>query len=423
MMYIDEKEDSLTFQDYILFIIIFLCTYFNWGTWSTFTSFIPPLNRMGSPLLCFLLSSYLFVYSVSRRYEVRFRTLYYYVLIASVWTFVKLFQTFQISGFEEAITIYRRNYIVLPSFLMCMAYISGMSILRMELLGKLILKWIIPLSILYVLQCFGFHLFTNNISFQTSGGVTVLRNILGMPPVLPVVLAFCFIAYLKDKSKNYLIYVLIALGVTFISFTRSLIASAGFIVVLTMFFQTWKYGLQKRLFKLVFYIFLAAILLMIVYPSSFSFWGNLLNDTFNSQLTNDQGTYAFRQRLIEKVMLNLKQHDALLTGLGYIRDAPKGKYSFVLGGDTYIAPILWCEGFIGLFLRCIPFLCLLFRGISMFRTPYEDKNEIVSMTIIVTVLSEIPNYVQSSIFMHYNYVMAMLYMLCVYAEKRQEEYL
>lgn len=421
-MFINEKKDNLIFQDYILFIIIFLCTYFNWGTWSTFTSFIPLLNRMGSPFLCFFLSSYLFVYSVSRRYEVRLRVLYYSVLIASVWTFVKLFQTIQISGFEEAITVYRRNYIVLPSFLMCMAYISGMSIQRMEIFGQLILKWIIPLSILYVLQCCGVHLFTDNLSFQTSGGVTVLRNILGMPPILPVVLAFCFISYLKDRSKNYWIYVLIALGVTFISFTRSLIASAGFIVVLTLFLQTWKYGLQKRLFKLAFYIFLAAILLMIVYPSAFSFWENLLDDTINSQLTNDQGTYAFRKRLVEKVMLNLEQHNALMTGLGYIRDAAKGKYSFVLGGDTYIAPVLWCEGFIGLTLRCIPFLYLLFRGFSMFRKPYDDKEVVVSMVIIVTILSEIPNYVQTSFFMHYNYVMAMLYMLYVYVLKRRSEY-
>lgn len=414
-------KEKLTPQDYVLFTIVFLCSYFDSGVWSTVSAILPPLKSAGSPSLCFVLSFYLFIDSVLKGYQARCRLLYYLVWIATLWTIIKLIQTSIDTSFIEAVTIYRRNYILLPSFLMCMSYISSMSVDRIETFGKLILKWITPLAILYFLQCSGVKLFSNNVSYQTVGEVKVLRNILGMPPVLPVIFALCFISYLWYRSKQLLCYVLICLGVTFISFTRSLMASAAMIVLLTMFFQTLRYGgVQRRLVKIVTYIILAAFLLIIVYPSSFAFWSNLIDDTINSQLVKSQGTYAFRQRLIEHVIDVNEQKGTLMTGLGYLRDAAKGKYSFVLGGDTYVAPILWCEGFMGLILRCMPICYLLLQGLRMYRFPYNRREEIISLVIIVSIISEIPNYVQTVIFVRYNFIVAMLYMLYVYTLKVRE---
>lgn len=179
--------------------------------------------------------------------------------------------------------------------------------------------------------------------------------------------------------------------------------------------------MHSRLFMLVFYVLLATMLLMIIYPSAFYFWDNLIDNTLNSQLAKNQGTYAFRQRLIEKVIIKLENHDDILTGLGYVRDVAKGKYSFVLGGDTYIAPILWCEGFIGLILRCLPFVYLLWSGFKLYSHSLDEMEEVIGIVILACVLSEIPNYVQSSVIMHYNHVMGMLYMLLVYAYKRRNE--
>ena len=188
-----------------------------------------------------------------------------------------------------------------------------------------------------------------------------------------------------------------------------------------MLFYIWKNGMHSRLFMLVFYVLLATMLLMIIYPSAFYFWDNLIDNTLNSQLAKNQGTYAFRQRLIEKVIIKLENHDDILTGLGYVRDVAKGKYSFVLGGDTYIAPILWCEGFIGLILRCLPFVYLLWSGFKLYSHSLDEMEEVIGIVILACVLSEIPNYVQSSVIMHYNHVMGMLYMLLVYAYKRRNE--
>ena len=114
---IEVEEERLIFQDYILFIIIFLCTYFNWGVWSTVTSFLPLLKLMGAPLLCFILSLYLFSHSLMRNYRTLYQPLHLLIIIASFWTFFKLFQTIQVTGFNAAFTVYRRNYIVLPSFM------------------------------------------------------------------------------------------------------------------------------------------------------------------------------------------------------------------------------------------------------------------------------------------------------------------
>lgn len=151
---------------------------------------------------------------------------------------------------------------------------------------------------------------------------------------------------------------IICFAVLFLSFTRNLIATAGIIVILTIILYIWKWGIRDK-YKLLFYVLIGIAFLTILFPKALTFWGNLIDSTINSQLVKEEGTYAFRERLIDKAVNTLERHQCLWTGLGYIRDAPKGEYSFVLGTDTYVAPILWCEGVIGIVLRSLPcFFCL-----------------------------------------------------------------
>ena len=156
---------------------------------------------------------------------------------------------------------------------------------------------------------------------ETAGGISVIRNIIGLPPIVPVIFAFCFIAYLYDENKQNAAYVIICFAVLFLSFTRNLIATAGIIVILTIILYIWKWGIRDK-YKLLFYVLIGIAFLTILFPKALTFWGNIIDSTINSQLVKEEGTYAFRERLIDKAVNTLERHQCLWTGLVYIRDAP-----------------------------------------------------------------------------------------------------
>ncbi|WP_370795044.1 O-antigen ligase family protein [Bacteroides stercorirosoris] len=414
------NEDKLNRYDYILFVIVFICPYTDSGVWWMLTSFIPPLSTLGSSILVFALSLYLFQYAYRHHYKAKAKVLYRLILIATIWSLFKFIETVSTIGISEAITVYRRSYILLPSFLLCMSYISSMSTIKMEVFAKLVLKWFVILSVLYFVQCLGVNIFNANVHIETAGGVSVIRNIIGLPPIIPVIFAFSFIIYLYDENKKNATYVVICFAVLFLSFTRNLIATAGIIVILATILYIWKWGIRDK-YKLLFYILIGIVFLIILSPEALKFWGNLIDSTINSQLVKEEGTYAFRERLIDKAVNTLERHQCLWTGLGYIRDAPKGEYSFVLGTDTYVAPILWCEGVIGIILRCLPCFFLFVKAWGYFKKYSQDIKGLLALVIITSIVSQIPNYVQTSIFIKFNYTFALLYMIFVYILKSEEE--
>lgn len=414
-----ESTEKLNRYDYILFTIVFICPYTDSGVWWMLTSFIPLLNSLGSSFLVFVLSLYLFQYAIRCHYKISSKILYWLVCSAVFWSVLKFSQTIYQVGFTEAATIFRRNYILLLSFLLCMRYISNMSPIRLELFAKLILKWTIALSIIYFIQCAGINIFNITMQMQTSNGVSVMRNIIGMPPIMPCIFAFSYLLYLYQKCREGKFCTLLCLIVVFFSFTRNLTASACIIIALATVIYSWEFGLQDN-YKLLFYVMASLGLLALVFPNSIHFWSNLIDETINSQLVKEQGTYAFREKLIEKAITTTETHQALWTGLGYIRDTAKGKYELVLGTDTYVAPIIWCEGIIGMILRCLPCIYLLINSWIIFKKYcYTIKGQL-ALTIVVCIVSQIPNYVQTSIFMKFNFTIAMLYMILIYTQKVEE---
>lgn len=295
-----------------------------------------------------------------------------------------------------------------------------MSIIKMEIFARLVLKWFVILAVLYFVQCAGINIFSIDVRMETAGGISVIRNIIGLPPIVPVIFAFCFIAYLYDENKQNAAYVIICFAVLFLSFTRNLIATAGIIVILTIILYIWKWGIRDK-YKLLFFVLIGIAFLTILFPKALTFWGNLIDSTINSQLVKEEGTYAFREKLIDKAVNTLERHQCLWTGLGYIRDAPKGEYSFVLGTDTYVAPILWCEGVIGIVLRSLPCFFLLAKAWGYFRKYPQEIKGLLALVVITSIVSQIPNYVQTSIFIKFNYTFALLYMIFVYILKSEEE--
>lgn len=95
------NEEKLNRYDYILFIIVFICPYTDSGVWWMLTSFIPLLSTLGSSILAFALSLYLFQYAYRHHYKVKARNLYGLIWIAVIWTLFKFVTTIFTIGLSE----------------------------------------------------------------------------------------------------------------------------------------------------------------------------------------------------------------------------------------------------------------------------------------------------------------------------------
>lgn len=414
------ENTKLTFPDYILFIIIFILPYGEGGAWNWMYA-IPFVGTAGPGFASFVLALFLSFISFHRKYRVRFKPLYYSVLAAACFSIIKLAQTISAVGMPEGVTIFRKSYVYIISFALIMRYIINLDNERIYLLGKLIFKSTVIVTLLYFAQCAGLPIFVEEIGVQSSQGIQVSRNIIGFPPVLPVILGLVFGCMIFTYERNYIILVVMLLLACMISYTRNFMFSGAAVMMLVILLFTIKYGLSRN-YRLLLFILCGWLLIYEVAPTSLEFWNNHIRATIGSELEKGVGTYAFREHLIEKSILRITLAGEEWTGVGYIRDSAKGEYSLVLGSDTFIAPVLWCEGFLGLILRCVPLVILLVQTSYIYLRNKEQMVVLLSMVIIGSILSQIPLYVQTSIFMNYCFMFAQMMVIYTYIINYMNEY-
>jgi hypothetical protein len=95
----------------------------------------------------------------------------------------------------------------------------------------------------------------------------------------------------------------------------------------------------------------------------------------------------------------------------------------VVGGDTLIAPVIFTEGLLGIFMRCLPVIYFLFFGFKNLR----NKNKqiaLFALLIVALIIPEIINVVQTKIFVYYHHVLLIIYllMMILYNEKQSQKY-
>ena len=108
-------------------------------------------------------------------------------------------------------------------------------------------------------------------------------------------------------------------------------------------------------------------------------------------------------------------------GLGYVRDVDKGEYSMVMGGDTYIAPILYCEGWMGIILRTFPFVVLGWE--SLLNLFNKKRNYWLDIIVIASIVASSVNYVQTKALTNYPLILGIIILLKIkdnYDRKTQD---
>ena len=352
--------------------------------------------------------------------------IFYFKHLAKIWKlpsgkffiFLCLYLIFQILyswlymeiSLREVLTIFRKNFFWPIATLGFLLYVSSMSSYRIERFFRWLFIITFSMALLYI--------FSNLTGINVWGasakdaivfkGALLMQNVYAIPRYLHILFVFIVISSIVDfKFKNNWMW-LIPLLVTILSFVRNQMMVYALYLFFIYFF-TKTTNIPTHLIKTAkqfLLLFFMVILIITIFPKhldrlldKFGFHnraGMLVTKMENLKT----GTYDFRIRLIEESYERTKNN--LLLGNGYIRESGIRTYDFVLGGDSLIPAVLFTEGVMGLIIRWIPLIILLIYSIKyIFKK--RNKFKIYWLTIIVLILPQFINIVQTTIFTEYNH--------------------
>lgn len=386
---------------YFIFVMFIIPTIQVSGLTTVVNRFIP--NPLGYNLLAFILSIPLL-----RSFNKNYGNLRGVVLAISSLTIYILFtfiSTINNTSLFEALTVFRYSFIQALNLFILLPFMFSLNKVEINYTLNKIFKCFIIFVFIYLSNNLGIDwMGVKGNLVETLGEYSVERSIIGLPLFDPLWMSL-LITYTMMKVPKANKYLMLILLVVIISFTRNLLFStliiATVVIMLTILKNPNNFG---RSIKMLSIILLGIIIIGIIIPDAMNFWIAKIAYTFNEDLKHDIGTFAFRERLIEDAIYTIR-HDPMF-GLGYVRDVAKGEYSIVMGVDTYIAPILWCEGWIGLILRALPFILL---GLNAFSNIFVRKRGYwLDIVIIASIVAISVNYVQTKALTNYPLILGII---------------
>ncbi|WP_455672668.1 hypothetical protein [Phocaeicola sp.] len=375
------------------------------------TGLLPSSIRMlGSNVLAIVLLIPLLL-SIKRWPKVK--QLYFFLSVVTlIYVIYKFVTSCFVLGFYEAFTNFRYNFLGIISFFMALIYVHTLSKERLVKVLRLIVVLTLIEAALFIAHAVGIlNLYTGLVTTMAESSIKVTRIYMGYPPMLITVYAILVMLYVLTRRRNYLYMAAVLLITVFVSYTRSNLGEILIITFLLLLLAAVKSFLKLTfLFKLLIAGLAFLTFIYILFPSSFSFWERRINTTRN-EIRDEEGTYAFRDKLIEIAFYQISVEQCEWQGLGYQRDSRKGEYSFVQGGDTLIPPIIYCEGWLGMILRVSIVIAVFIVGIKMFFRGRTKVFIAISCVIFAILVAQCINYMQTVVYVKYLNILLPLIML------------
>lgn len=386
---------------YFVFVFFIIPTIEVSGLTTVISRFIP--NILGYNLLAFILSLPL-LRSFNKNYGNLKGTL---VAITLLITYLIITFTVTVgkTSFYASLQVFRYSYMQALNLFILLPFMFSLKKDEVNYVLNGMFRCLIVLTIIYLSNnlVYDWMGVKGNLS-EFQGGVSVDRSIIGMPLFDPLWTSLLFV-YTMMKVPNANKYLMLILLTLLISFTRNIFFStlivATIVIILSVLKNSNQFG---RSVKMLAATLLGIVVLSVIMPSAIDFWVAKLSSTFNEDLKHDMGTFAFREQLIADAIYAIRHNPFF--GLGYIRDVAKGEYSMVMGGDTYIAPILWCEGWIGIILRTLPFAILCRESLlNLFK---KKRNYWLDIIVIACIVASFVNYVQTKALTNYPLILGII---------------
>jgi len=310
---------------------------------------------------------------------------------------------------REAFTVFRMGFNTPISCIAYLCFFYSIDNYRIERIFKWGFALFAVALFLYFINYLGFGLFDNikERNEETHEGITIVRNLTGFPIYFPIFFTLGLFLALDRWKLRFLIISLVSLFIVYLSATRNFIIVYSVIltIILGFYFIKLKTGYFRRAIILFISIILFLATAFVFKSDVYIFLEKKFESTVNVDLKEDTGTYAYRKRLIETSFQENRLTQSVFLGKGYTREGKKGSYKFVLGGDTLVAPVVFCEGVVGLFIRILPIIYFLIFAFKRMRS--TGHIQFLGISIVALIVSSAVNYVQSTIF--YNYIDFVLF--------------
>lgn len=401
---------------YFIFVFFIIPTIEVSGLTMLISKFLP--NLLGYNLLALILSLPL-LRNFNKNYGKLKGTVVAIALLV-IYLIITFIVTIEQTSFYASLQVFRYSYMQAVNLFILLPFIFSLKKDEVNYALNGIFKCLIVFTLIYLSNNLGYDWMgvKGNLS-ESQGGISVDRSIIGMPLFDPLWTSLLFV-YTMMKVPNANKYLMLILFTLLISFTRNIFFStlivATVVIILSVLKNSNQFG---RSVKMLAATLLGIVVLSVIMPSAIDFWIAKLSSTFNEDLKHDMGTFAFREQLIADAIYAIRHNP--LFGLGYIRDVAKGEYSMVMGGDTYIAPILWCEGWMGIILRTFPFVVLGWESLlNLFK---KKRNYWLDIIIIANIVASSVNYVQTKALTNYPLILGIIILFKIkdnYDQKTQD---
>ena len=356
----------------------------------------------------------------------------FFVLV--LYLFFQVFYSYLFMGInlKEILTIFRKNFFWPIATLGFLLYASKFNIYRL----KRFFRWLIILTIIQSVIYLIANLF--NIDFYgtksaneylLNSGTVYMQNLYAVPKYLMILFVFSFVTVLTSFKYNKHWQWLLCLMVVGILVVRSTLIvftlTAIIILLLIIIRHNTLYlhkkqkillsGYFKNVVKVVGLILFILIILITIYPDRINFLiAKFLSVTVNvssNYYSNASfgGTFTFRLLLIGEAFVRTMGN--LLFGNGYIRESVPGTYDFVLGGDTAIAPVIFCEGVVGMLLRWLPITIIMMVSLKYIFSKNSKRYYLYYVSIFALIIISIINVIQTDIFVRFDHLFFIFMMM------------
>ena len=318
----------------------------------------------------------------------------------------------------EILKVFRANFyypIVTLGFLLYAAKMNNLRLYRF-------FYWLLFVSfiqgVLYVIaNLTGIDFFANaNKEFYEFDGKTIVQNLESLPDYNIVLFSFCVITVLTVRNyKKHWLWIT-PLLVSVLSIVRN--QMIVHVLILILFYVLGNFSSVKirfsKILKASFIFVLFAFVALIMFPEHI---GRVINkfgfdkeQNISASSYTEKGTFKVRLNMIEDSYSRTKRKNNLLLGNGYTREVDNGQRGLVFTGDTLLSPVIYTEGLLGLFIRCLPVLYFLYFGFINLKSN-NNKLALFSLLILAMIIPEFLNIVQTKIFVYYHHLLFIIYLL------------
>lgn len=355
-----------------------------------------------------------------------------FLVILTTYYFLQFFRSLFFTGGDiiESLRIVRWNLAFPFSTVCILNAVQKMEYRKALRLFKIIMLIFVIQSILcFISALINYDFFVNRFrgddyEAYLEGERSHRGNALAFPKHFLVLFdIYLIITYLKPTRKRFLISLILV--ATPIVMTRRMFSACTIIeYILTLslcFLFLNKKNIKEYMYGLSIPILVISIVLVAPGLKDKILLKIMPDNTKQDSLVENYGTYNIRLKMLSSAYEEIQTQNKEIIGIGYQRDSNsyfiKEGYSFVLGEDSPISTILFCEGYSGIVLRLFPYIAFILWALKKIQKGNNDE-KMMSIILFSYVIAQIPSYLQSMILTRFDYNYCILSFFYILLQKK-----